>query len=536
MLVTANDPRQQSARRLPPLPRRTVKAAGCCLASAVLLAAAQDLPRCGWLIFVGLVPVCLVVDPSRFLRTWAAFVLVNAVYTALTIYWVSYAGDGYGWLLPVASVYNTVFMLIPAACCWAFRPGSAPASRLLILAAAWTLMEVLARHVLLGVSWALLGQPLADWPALAQGAALGGPESLSFLVVAVNVAIALAARDVSRTVKVLGIVQGPGLFLALLLWGTWRLDSPGATSASFRVAVIQPNTDQEQKWDPGKRQALLADLDRRIDRTLPEQPELIVLPETAVAGLVRFENDLTHWVRATVIRTRRPLLFGTLDLTDTPGQVCNVAILITPYNTVTTYGKTRLVPVAEYLPALGPLSGWLAGLRCGWVSYTPGAEPTTFALAQGVTFSTMICYEDIFPDLARDFAAAGAGMLITLGNTERFKHSCASHQQLRRARLTALAVGLPMVRCTNSGISCVIDCHGRVLDTLEGENGAAVMVEGSQVFAVPRQGVPTVYRRFGDALPLAASGVVIVAGIGGTRLRFRGRKRRRHGPLPLCFP
>jgi apolipoprotein N-acyltransferase len=51
-----------------------------------------------------------------------------------------------------------------------------------------------------------------------------------------------------------------------------------------------------------------------------------------------------------VRRTRRSFLFGSLDRTEDRSQYFNVAILITPYGTVTIYRKMRLVPVGEYLP------------------------------------------------------------------------------------------------------------------------------------------------------------------------------------------
>lgn len=530
MLLTATQARPTRVMLRPRLDRRI--ALGACLASAFLLAAAQDLPWCGWLTFLGLVPVCLVINASRCLLTWGALALTYSLYTALTFYWVSLVGPGFFWLLPLAALYNSLFVLIPAASLWAFAPKT-PTARLLVLPAAWMLMEILARHLFVGVSWALFGLPLADWPVLSQAAALAGPESLSFLVVAVNVAIALVCRECSWTVKVLALIQGPGLVLAALAWGIIHVHAEGS-GATLRAAVIQPNLTQAQKWTPELRRENLATLDRLIDATLRDSPDLIVLPETAVPGFVRYEDDLTQWARGTVIRTRRSLLFGTLDTAETAAQTANVAILITGYKTVVTYRKIRLVPITEYTPNLGPLSHWLSRLRGGWQAYTPGKEATTFDLPEGITFSTMICYEDIFPDLAREFAAAGAHMLFALGNNELFGHSRQSWQQLRRARLTAVAVGLPMVRCTNSGISCVIDHQGALLDMIEGEDDEVLMVQGARVFAVPRRQVETAYRKLGDGLPLTMCGVLIGGVVAGSRCLLRVRRqRRRSRPIPI---
>lgn len=72
----------------------------------------------------------------------------------------------------------------------------------------------------------------------------------------------------------------------------------------------------------------------------------------------------------------------------------------------------------------------------------------------------MICIEDSRPELARDFATAGAQLLVAVINTEPFHGTALPLQHLGRTRLTSVAVGLPKVHCVNSGISCSIDRLG----------------------------------------------------------------------------
>jgi apolipoprotein N-acyltransferase len=492
------------------------------VASAVVLATAHMAWGWGGLSFLGLVPLCLVVNPTRFLGTWAALALFNALYTALTLSWICIMGGGFVWVLLAAALYGTPFLALPAAGCWLVRSPSSRVASLLVLPAGWALAEVGARHAGFLVTWALLGLPLADWPVLAQSAAVGGPETLSYLVVAINVAFALTVRGCPKSVKILGLLQGPGLLLLAATWGLLRLSADHPPGPSLRVGVIQPNIQQARKWDPAHRQSTLAQLDHLIAQAIDQDPAILVLPETAVTGFVRYENDLTAWVKGTVRRWRRPLVFGSLDRTADASQFFNVAIMITPYNTVTTYRKVRLVPMTEYVPELGPLRRLLSGLRGGLSEITPGAERTLFKLKAGITFATLICYEDIFPDLARDFASAGAEALIALVNTERFKDSSQAWQHLRRARLTAIAVGRPLVRCTNSGISCVIDGKGRLLATLRAEDGRVLLIAGARVFSVPLEPLETIYRRCGDALPVAVLTLLVTGCAAGTRL---GRTR-----------
>jgi len=66
------------------------------------------------------------------------------------------------------------------------------------------------------------------------------------------------------------------------------------------------------------------------------------------------------------------------------------------------------------------------------------------------------------------------------------------YQHLAQARFRAIEEGLPMVRAANTGISAVIDAHGRVLERLPlGRRG---VIDAALPAAIP----PTLYSRFGD--------------------------------------
>ena len=196
-------------------------------------------------------------------------------------------------------------LAVPAVGCRA-AVGSAT-TRLLFLPAGWVLTEVLGRLTFLKATWALIGVPLAEWPMVAQAASICGPEALGYPALAVNVAIATWLKPSSRYARALGLLQGPGLLAIILSWGFVHDIGPDTRGPVLSAAVIQPNVPQEFKWDAAQRRSMLAQLDRLIDRTLPDQPDLIVLPETAVTGFVRYENDLADWVKGTVVRVNKPL-------------------------------------------------------------------------------------------------------------------------------------------------------------------------------------------------------------------------------------
>jgi apolipoprotein N-acyltransferase len=458
------------------------------------MAAAQCFGWAGWLAVLAPLPLIAALSDSGFLRTWLRLGLFYVVLLSLTLHWIGRTGPGVLWLLPVICVYGTVFLAVPALSLWA--AGRHPA-RLILLPPAWMLMEILERRTLFQLNWTVIGQPLADYPLLAQTASIAGPEALSFLTLAVAVAAYFALTGRSRRARIVACSAGAALAGLTVLFGALRMTAE-SQPARVRLAVVQPVNPQKLLWTPVNRKPLLDRMNKLIDQAASLGPRMIVLPETAVQGLVRYDKDLTAFVRNAVIRTGLPLLFGAIDYDR--GKYSNVAILITPYNTVTTYRKIHLVPFIEYRPRGFPYSA-----PVGWLRYTPGTERMVFALRGGPSFAAVICLEDTLPDLAREFANNRARVLVALVNTESFLDTSQPLQHLRRARLTAIASGLPVVRAANSGISASIDCRGRVLGRIEeGVPRAAILLVGDPAV--------TLYVQMGDG-PVVVLLVVVIAGV-----------------------
>ena len=457
--------------------------------SAIAMGAAQSYAGCAWLAGIALVPLFLATDGLGVLSGWALLALFQAIHTALSAYWIRQTGEGFGWFLLAAVAYQAVLTAIPAAAFWIAGRRRAALSPLLF-PAIWVLMEMASRRLLFGISWALLGLPLADYSIPSQLASLAGPEALSLVVIAANLALAAAVGKLRRG-SFWAPWWKPVLFaavpaLAIVVFGEVRV-SDKADAATERIGVVQPMLSQQTRWDRlENRPPLLARLNSLIDHAAATSPALIVLPEAAIPGLARFEPDLAAFATGAVERTRVPLLFGTVDR-DQQSNYYNTAILIGTDGNVAEYRKRRLVPFVEHTP-------WPFSYRPpeGWVQFTPGTEATRVRLNVTTSLSVAMCLEDTYPDMARAYAADGANLLIAMINTENFRDTNQPLAHLRRARLTAIAAGLPIVRVANSGISCSIDAHGRVISTLPPNQEIAGM------FSVALATFPTFYGVFGD--------------------------------------
>jgi apolipoprotein N-acyltransferase len=129
------------------------------------------------------------------------------------------------------------------------------------------------------------------------------------------------------------------------------------------------------------------------------------------------------------------------------------------------YHKIRLVPFGEYVPvqSILTLGGRVSAKVIKQVAdFTPGEEATT-GLVDGHKVGTFICYEAIFPDLVREFAAGGAELLVNITNDAWYGRTSAPHQHMAQAAFRAVENGKYLVRAANTGITAVVDPHGRVL-------------------------------------------------------------------------
>ncbi len=454
---------------------------GLALASAFLLALSECWSPLGWLCLVGLTPLLAALRRSGFMRTWFSLWICYSLYSVASMWWLRQTGSGVGWMLAILPLYIALPLVVPAA-----GLVLAPGGPLRLIAFPFLLVgfEYLTRLIFLRVNWAIVGLPLADYPVLSQVASLGGPEGLSFLAAAASVLLVLLATLRGKR-RIFAAACSLALTVAVLAFGLSRSAGSASGQPTLKLALVQPDIPQEIVWTPQNREPFLGRITDLINRTIADAPDVIVLPEGTVNGLVRYDPRLTDFVRSTVVRMRTALLFGSYDRQG--NDFFNAAIYIDPYDTVATYRKIRLAPFVEYEPELFPFHR-----PSNWLRYTAGTEHTVFSTKGGQRFSTMICLEDSMPEEARDFARGGAQLLVGLVNTEQYRGTSQSLQHLRRARLTAIAVGLPMARCANSGVSCLINPLGRVEKMLDEGRPETTVVNAHLL------NLDTMYRRTGD--------------------------------------
>ena len=460
-------------------------------------------------------------------------------YLTAGLWWLGSAflveAEEFAWALPLGVIglpavlgvfYGVGFAL--ARLVWS--PG---AGRILALAFGLAACEWLRGHLFTGFPWNTLGMALGQNLWLMQSAAgigLYGLTLLAVLVAAAPATLATGATVVAR----LGPTFAAGLVLAAMAGlGAARLPAgPDPTVAGIRLRLVQPNLNQDAKFRPENREDILDRYIELSDRAAaPDRSGLadvthVIWPESAFpfliqrdpAALARIAGALppgkqliTGAARAeAAVAGERPRFFNAI-LTLAAGPKLGEV-----------YDKVHLVPFGEYLPE--PLDAALRALHIRQFVAIPGGFTAGDRARQRILtvpglppVAATICYEAIFPGaIVPEATPAGPppvpGLILNLTNDAWFGDTPGPRQHFAQARLRAVEEGLPLVRDANTGISAVVDAHGRIVASLP------MGVEGVLDADLPaRLDGRTPYARFGDAPFAAMLGLTLLAALAARR-------------------
>lgn len=391
--------------------------------------------------------------------------------------------------------------------------------------ALWVAYELARATLLTGLPWELLGHSQWQRTALIQVADLGGVYALSFVIAAVNVGIYLGLRTATRTARpcrlvraAMPLVAALALVAACLVYGDWRMarTTAAAPQDSAILALAQGNRPASWRWErTDAERNLLAYVDLSRRAVTENHPDLLVWPEYAVTLYPERDATLLAALREMARRAPAGLILGAPRAEETPfgARYFNSAYHVTATGPLATYDKIRLVPFAEYRPLA--FDEALAAESDG--DFSAGAESTVFPTAAG-RLGVLICYEVIFPDLARRLTLAGAEILLNLSNDGWLDRAGlgAGVQHLSMAVFRAVENHRFVARAATSGISGFIDPLGRPFGLLAADRSGVAIGEVSA-----RRDL-SLYTRVGDVFAVAC---VVV----GAALLLPRRRPRRDG-------
>jgi apolipoprotein N-acyltransferase len=452
--------------------------------------------------------------PGReaFLRGW----LAGVGYFAIGVWWVAEAflvdAKAHGWMAPFALILlSGGLALFWGLGVMAYRLTRARGVlRVLVFAGTLSLAEWLRGNVLTGFPWNLPGETWKAGSAISQTAAVAGVYGLTWITLVLAAAPAVLFDSTRRRTRFLAVALAAVSVAGLYGFGATRLAVAHTDAPGPLIRLVQANIDQKEKWRPENLEMVFSTyetLTRERKRT-DVVPEVVIWPEGALPAVIdellapgsryvrRFEDMLAPGQTLLLGANRmQPGANGEVDyfnsliaLRREPGSLRVTGV----------YDKHRLVPFGEFLP-LGRIA-----TRIGFRSlvhmpedFAAGPPPRPLRPVGLPPLQPLICYEALFPRIAGE-VAGGAGLrpewILNVSNDAWFGETSGPLQHLNLASYRAIEEGLPMVRVTPTGVSAVIDAHGRTLP------GARLGLSKIGVIdqPLPPPLKPTLYSRYGE--------------------------------------
>jgi apolipoprotein N-acyltransferase len=437
-------------------------------------------------------------------------------------------------------------------------------------AAVWVALEMIVSRLFTGFPWNLLGSSQYQMTPLIQIASVTGIYGVSFLIVwfslsLVSAAVSVVRRPTARSVW-MGEMLLPLLAVALCFNLGFRhlrqearqkesaaMSSPART---LKIALVQPSIPQTLIWDESNDEERFHDLVRLSEQALAAPADLLIWPEAAVPKLFRYDqetfvfgtNQLTphlqhhfHYTQdmfsaiTNLAVSHHVWMIVGADAAAAPPGATNLAhaafynssFLVSPTGEITgCYHKRTLVVFGEYIPLVRwlPFVKWFTPIEGGYAS---GEHAVPFVLPNlHVKTSTLICFEDIFPQLAPEYVDEDTDFLVNLTNNGWFGEGAAQWQHAAGALFRAVENGLPLVRCSNNGLTCWMDGCGRLREIFRDPEGS-IYGAGSLTIELPlpapgQKHPPTFYHRHGDWFGWLCVGF---AGMKVTRRLWRLRRK-----------
>jgi apolipoprotein N-acyltransferase len=373
-----------------------------------------------------------------------------------------------------------------------------PAGCLLLMPAAWLIIEWWRGWFLSGFPWLSLGYSQTDsW--LAGLATVGGVYlvSLALLVGAGALVHFWSARGAVRWLAPVALII-PWTTGASMLHVEWTRES----GPSRTVAILQGAIPQDLKWLVEKQQDIL-DIYERLHREAVGA-DLVVWPESALPDLANLYADYISAAWATARARNSSILMGVIRQDEDGDEVYYNSLLSLGLgkSDPAFYDKRHLVPFGEYFPVPDRVREWMKLMNLPYSDFTSGAaRQKVFDLA-GMRFAASICYEDAYPAVLNP-EIRQSDVLVTVTNDGWFGHAAARYQHLQIARMLALQSRRFLIRAANDGVSGVVDPFGKVV------HKAPEFTESVLRSAVtPRRGV-TPYLKVGNWLAIGLAGLIL---------------------------
>jgi apolipoprotein N-acyltransferase len=378
--------------------------------------------------------------------------------------------------------------------------------RWLLVPVAWAAIEYARTYLLTGFPWNLIAASIVDYTPLVQFDRVAGPYALGVLILLPSVLIAWLIVARPRGMRLVAGVA-PVVIVMFVWWITGLVASKliprPRVGATYTAALLQPNISQEMRWDDASLLAIFNRMMNMTDTAIQHGASVIIWPESTVPLSYSATDFFRDAVESTSRRSAVDIILGSVAEDATrPDTMWNSAFLVSGGVTIGHYDKIRLVPFGEYVP-LRKMLFFAHKLVHEVGNFEFGTKDTP--LVGLLRYGPAICYEIVFPQIARMQVVHGADVLVTITNDAWYDGTSAPRQHLNQARLRAVETDRYLLRAATTGISAFVDPSGAIVSEIP-MNDQGIIYARFQ----PRQS-RTLYVRFGDWFAWIACAIVAVA-------------------------
>lgn len=342
--------------------------------------------------------------------------------------------------------------------------------------------------------WFRLGTVISPFPAALQGASVFGSLYLAFWIVLINgfFAWVLMGKKADRGFYLIVV-----LILSHLVYGEFVLEGEEEVNQWFPVLLVQGGHGGMEKWNMSDEE-LCSEYLQITEQEIREGTRLVVWPETAIPVNLPSERGMLRKLERLCREKNTEIITGAFD--DKEGETYNAMYHITNGGlSGQVYYKQILVPFGEYLPFDAALQILSPGLS-SFVkdnAFRKGEETTIFTTGAGRA-GGIICYESVFPRIARNAVKEGAEFLMIVSNDSWFGTSAALKEHHAHGILRAVEENRYLVRASNTGVTSIIDNRGRV--QIQAPLMEEAAVSGTVLALTKRTG----YSYYGDIIVIPA--------------------------------
>lgn len=382
------------------------------------------------------------------------------------IHWVSVSILDFGGMPVVIALLLVVMLcaylaLYPTLCAYLLNkiaPQTSELRYIVLFPALWLLTDWLRGWMLTGFPWLQLGYSQMDNP-LVNFAPVLGVESVTFAVTLLCGAVFYGFKQRSLLIT--------NVTIAVVLLGAFALENIEWTTPqpSKKIALVQGNTDQNEKWLLSKRNDIL---DNYLNLSLQNtDADIIIWPESAIPALEFQVEDFLEYTKEKMAATNTALITGVINFQRTPArdEYYNAVIVLGDENGIpestNRYYKNKLLPIGEFVPFEDILRPIAPLFNLPMSSFQRGGETQHNLAASGTNIATAICYEIAFNQSLVHTVNEETDYILTVSNDAWFGSSIGPDQHLQIARMRAFEFQRPVIRNTNTGLTAIFDQKGQ---------------------------------------------------------------------------